>query len=216
MKKVILLNLALISVALLHGQTIENEVKNAEKLLKQKNYKEAILELRNAIVIIENEQLNSMKADLLPEKVLDYTIANSNENTELSKSFISEKRIEINQVYSKPLNNSNVENTESYMENMRSQVSISISNAPEKMCEIANIHSMNNSDNHGMESLLPISYREYRAVKSYNPEAQQAQFAIIVGSAVVEISAENIENEKQVLEIANSINLENIIQYFGK
>jgi hypothetical protein len=216
MKKVILLNLALISVSLLHGQTIENEVKNAEKLLKQKSYKEAIQELKNAMVIIENEQLNSMKADLLPKKVLDYTKVNSNENTEFSKSYISGKRIELTQVYSKLVNNTNVENSEDYIENMNSMISISISNAPEKMCEIANIHSMNTSENSGMESLIPISYKEYRAVKIYNSDAKQARFAIIVGGAIIEINANNIENEKQVLEIANSIDLEKITQYFGK
>ncbi|MDA3906961.1 MAG: hypothetical protein PF484_12895 [Bacteroidales bacterium] len=215
MKKVILLNLALISVALLHGQTIENEVNNAEKLLKQKSYKEAVQELKNAISVIENEQLNTMKTELLPEKVLDYSKANNNENAELSKSYISGKRIELKQAYSKPLSNSNEEDKEGYIGNMNSLISISISNSPEKMCEIASICT--NSSTERLESELePTDYKEFRAVKLYNHITKQARLSVIVGGAIIEVSAENINSEKQLFDIANTIDLEKILKYFGK
>ena len=200
----------------MYGQSIENEFKNADNLLKQKNYNEAIQELNNAIAKIENEQLNSMIADLLPDKILDYSKINSVENPELSRSYISGNLIVINQVYSKPLNNSQEEISESYIENMNSLVTIGITNAPEKMCEIANIHAMNNSENSGMELLSPILFNEYRAVKLFNSVEKQANLAILAGGAVVEIKAENIETEKQLFEVANTIDLDKVVRYFGK
>jgi hypothetical protein len=216
MKKIISLSLSLITVAIMYGQSIENEFKNADNLLKQKNYNEAIQELNNAIAKIENEQLNSMIADLLPDKILDYSKINSVENPELSRSYISGNLIVINQVYSKPLNNSQEEISESYIENMNSLVTIGITNAPEKMCEIANIHAMNNSENSGMELLSPILFNEYRAVKLFNSVEKQANLAILAGGAVVEIKAENIETEKQLFEVANTIDLDKVVRYFGK
>lgn len=200
----------------MYGQSIENEFKNADNLLKQKNYNEAIQELNNAIAKIENEQLNSMIADLLPDKILDYSKINSVENPELSRSYISGNLIVINQVYSKTLNNSQEEISESYIENMNSLVTIGITNAPEKMCEIANIHAMNNSENSGMELLSPILFNEYRAVKLFNSVEKQANLAILAGGAVVEIKAENIETEKQLFEVANTIDLDKVVRYFGK
>jgi hypothetical protein len=219
MKKVILLNLALISVALLHGQTIKNEVENAEKLLKQKNYKEAVQELKNAIAVIENEQLNTMKTDLLPEKVLEYSKANSDENMESSsKSYISGNRIEIAQSYSKPIGNvsSNSETSEGFMGQNISLITINISNVPGKMCDIANAHSMNSSEGFEMESIVPTAFKGYRAIKLYSADARHGKYAVIIGGAVLEINAENIENEKILLEAVNSIDIEKIIQYFGK
>jgi hypothetical protein len=157
-----------------------------------------------------------MIADLLPDKILDYSKINSVENPELSRSYISGNLIVINQVYSKTLNNSQEEISESYIENMNSLVTIGITNAPEKMCEIANIHAMNNSENSGMELLSPILFNEYRAVKLFNSVEKQANLAILAGGAVVEIKAENIETEKQLFEVANTIDLDKVVRYFGK
>jgi len=218
MKKVILLNLALISVSLLHGQRIENEVNNAEKLLKQKNYKEAIQELNNAIAVIENEQLNTMQADLLPEKVLGFSIISSDETIESSKSYISGNRIEIVQSYTKPIGNaiSNSENSEDFMGQNNSVITISISNIPGKICDIANAHSISSSESFEIGSVVPTSYKNYRALNIFNAEARQGKFAVIIGGAVLEIIAQNIENEKVIFEMANSIDIEKILQYFGK
>jgi hypothetical protein len=64
--------------------------------------------------------------------------------------------------------------------------------------------------------MIPFDYKDYRAIKYYSKEVKQGKFATIIGGAVLEIVAENIESEKVLIEIANKIDTESIIRYFGK
>jgi hypothetical protein len=219
MKKIITLSFALITVILMYGQTISTETKNAEKLLQQEKYKEAVEELKDAIAIIESEQLSSMNKELLPEKVLDYIKADSEENIELSKSYVSGNLKVLSQVYLKnqAANNTNENATEEYMMELPTQVIISISNVPEKFCEAINIVSANqNSMATTTETIESINFKNYRASIRLDKMAKQGIFMAIVGGATIEIITTGIATNKEVLDIANTIDLEKITQYFGK
>lgn len=213
MKKIILLCLSLIVVVFLQGQSIEKEFNNAKNLLKQRKYKDAIHEVNSVIALIENEQLNTMIENLLPDNVLDYTRTQQIQDIEArSKSYISGNRIVIMQTYSKPI--SNIAPTSGFieggMERRLSFITISISNLPDSFCEIANAYSMNSSENLSMEAMKSILFNGYRAVNMFNAESQYGRFAVIIGGAVLEISAQNIENGEIIIDIANSISFEKI------
>ncbi|MFW6327944.1 MAG: hypothetical protein ACOC2F_06485 [Bacteroidota bacterium] len=218
MKRLILLNLVFVSVVLLHAQSIEQETRNVAKLLKQNNYTEAIKELKRAIAIVEEEKLSQMKAELLPEKVLDYLKASEDENMESTISKINGKRIELVQVYTKPLNNTDSfeDSPEGYIGQNNATISVSISNDPGKMYEIANAHSTNNTDGFEGESMSAASFNGYRAIYSYSPEFRNGRLAVIVGGAVMEIRGENIGKEKVLYETAEMIELEKCIHFFGR
>ena len=66
MKRPVLLLMSFLFVNLAFGQTIEESIKNGEKLYKQNNFKEAIQSLDKAIREIENSYLESLKNELLP------------------------------------------------------------------------------------------------------------------------------------------------------
>jgi hypothetical protein len=217
MKKVILLNLALISVALLHGQTIENEIKKAEKLLKQKSYKEAIQELKSAVSIIENEQLNSMKADLLPEKILSYSKVKNRENAEFSKSYISGKRVELKQIYAIPSSNKQEINMDNPMIQTDPKIIFTITNNPEKICEVVNFFFIEGTNTmQPTESFETIQYKGYKAIYQSDELSNYERLSVIIGGACLEIYSESIIGKNVIVSMADIIDINKIIEYFGK
>lgn len=210
MKKTVLLLMPLLFANLAFGQTVEESIKNAEKLYKQNNYKEAIQSLDNAIKEIENSYLKNLKTDLLPQSIGEYSVQNID-----NQSYISGNRIQIQQRYEKANNSENSENA-NFM-GVVPMISITISNSPEKLCETINNCAMDTDNNQIMTGTLkPMKYKDYRALIQYYEESKQGKFSIIIGGAVIEIIAENIENEKILTEAANKIDTEKIIKYFGK
>ena len=215
MKKIILFVLSIVLVNLVYSQTVEESIKNAEKLFNQKKYNEAIQQLNQATKEIENAYMIEIKSDLLPQTIVDYSVKNI-ENSEMSQSFILGNRVQINQIYVKEDGNGEPENKHE-VEHTESVISITISNIPEKMCEIANIHSMNNNESiYESESLIPIKFNDYRAVIYFSEESKQGNFAAIIGGAVIEIVSENLESKMALIEMANKIDIDKIIKYFGK
>ena len=135
---------------------------------------------------------------------------------EFSKSFVSGNNIQITKSYSKAGKKTEQENSVENLE-YHSFITITISNLPEKTCEILNIRSQSGeSIMYEGGSMIPFEFREYRAIQYYNKEIKQGKFAAIIGGAVLEIVAENIESEKALIEIASKIDVESIIRYFGK
>lgn len=215
MRKIMFLSFAMFSITLLQGQSIEKEVEAAQKLLKEKSYNASILQLKQAIAIVEKEQLKVMKSDIFPEKVQEFKKVNTYEGLGIQGSYISGKRIELNQVYAKP-NQYQEANNEGSMENSNTILSIHITNSPDNIYEIVNAHAGNISENVVDQSLQPVLYKGYRAVQSFDEGMDRARLAIMVGAAIVEINVGNVEGEKQLFDIANSIDIDKVIQYFGK
>ena len=203
------------SISSLFGQTPEELIKESEKLLKQNNYKETIEKLNSAKMLIENQYLSQIKNDLLPEKLNDYVL--TNESNEMTQSYISGNRLQLNKTYIKASENTESQNSMDVEQN-ESVISITISNIPEKMCEISNIHYIGEIESgyNEAESLKRTKYNEYRAVILFNTDSKQGQFAVLIGGAILEIVAENIDSEKTLKEAADKISIEKIIKYFGK
>lgn len=215
MKKTVLLLLPFLFGNLAFGQTIEESIKNAEKLYKQNNFKEAIQNLENAKKEIEQSYLLEIKTALLPSIIEGYN-PKDYDMQEFSKSFVSGNNIQITKSYSKAGKKAEQENTVENLE-YQSFITITISNLPEKTCEILNILSQSSGNTmYEGSSMIPINFKEYRALKYYNKEVKQGKFAAIIGGAVLEIIAEGIESEKALIDVANKINTETIIKYFGK
>lgn len=215
MKKTVLLLLPFLFGNLAFGQTVEESIKNAEKLYRQNNFKEAIQNLENAKKEIEQSYLLEIKTALLPSNIEGYK-PEDYDRQEFSKSFVSGNNIQITESYSKAGKKTEQENTVENLE-YQSFITMTISNLPEKTCEILNIRSQSGeSIMYEGGSMLPVDFKEYRAVKYYDGEVKQGKFAAIIGGAVLEIVAENIESEKTLIEIANKIDTESIIKYFGK
>ncbi len=210
MKKTVLLLMPLLCANLAFGQTVEESIKNAEKLYKQNNYKEAIQSLDNAIKEIENSYLKNLKTDLLPQSIGEYSVQSID-----NQSYISGNRIQIQQKYEKVNNSENSENV--LFMGIAPMISITISNSPEKLCEVINNYAMDAGNNRIMTGIIkPMKYKEYRALMQYYEESKQGKFSIIIGGAIIEIIAENTENEKILMETAEKIDTEKIINYFGK
>lgn len=197
-------------VNLAYGQTIEETIKNAEKLYKQNDFKEAIQNLDDAKKKIENSYLKALKTDLLPQSIGEYSIINSD-----NQSYISGNRIQIQQKYEKANNIENSENANSI--GVTPMISIIISNNPENVCEAVNNYSMDHNANQFMTGTLkPIKYKDYRALLQYYDESKQGRLSVIIGGAVIEIVCENMEDKELLMEAADKIDTEKIIKYFGK
>jgi hypothetical protein len=65
-------------------------------------------------------------------------------------------------------------------------------------------------------SMIPFNFKDFRAIKYYNKEVKQGRLAVIIGGAVLEIVAENIENEQELIDFAYKIDIESVKKYFGE
>lgn len=212
MKKLILFSITIFLTTFSYSQSFEESIKDFEKHLNQKSYKEAIKKLNELKSEIENIYLIEIKSDLLPQNIEKFSV----NNIEMSKSFISGNRVQINQIYVKPDTNEEFGYNNEF-EHRESSISITISNFSEKICEVSNMHSFGNAESlYESESLKPIIFNDYRAAYLFNKEIKQGRFIVIIGGAVIEIVTENLESEKAVIEVANKIDIEKIIKYFGK
>jgi hypothetical protein len=212
MKKVILLNLALISVALLHGQTIENEIKNAEKLLKQKSYKEAVQSLNNAIKEIELKYLAELTSELLPVKYSDLNL-----KIDHNQSIIDKNLIRITAIYNNQKGIDSVNINSNSMSSSNPQIFVTISNEPNKATEVASAHSgssgyLSPDDEYVNE---PIRIKDYRATKQFNKNSRQGRISVIIGGATIELIGSDIENIKDLQDFIDKISFEKVIQIFG-
>ena len=101
--------------------------------------------------------------------------------------------------------------------NVVPMILITISNNPEKLCEAINNYAIDDNSNQIMTAKTELmKYKGYRALLQYFEESKQGKFIIIIGGALIEIISENSENEKILIEVADKIDTEKIIKYFGK
>ena len=216
MKKHLSLLFILTIPVAIFGQTVSKTITVAEKLYTEKSYKQSMQMLDKAKTEIESIYFEELKADLLPAKIVGYKIAEDNMGIE--QSFVLGNSIQITRTFVKSTDNNQIEKIDEFaLEQSGSQISITISTLPDRMCEVINTYS-GRSDAMYMEaeSFTPITYKDYRVVIQFNKEFGQGRFVAIIGGATIEVVGQNLDNKNELLEIANKIEIEKLIKYFGK
>lgn len=233
----------LFATLFISAQSVPEQLKSVEKLYKQSYYKEAIASTDNLKKQIEADYLQSIKDALLPAKIDDFSPVKSALDTEgemmieynmmSSSSYISGNKIQVTQTYQQKQKEKtevvdkneeqHLEEGEMFMEEdmfyedffNQPQITITISNAPDKIYEITSAYLQQVDNTMPEQNYTPFLFNDYRAVSTYNQEMKQGHLMMIIGAAVIDISTSGLEND-ELQKIARLINIEKVINYFGK
>lgn len=209
MKKTILLNVILLVTSLSYGQSFTENINLAAKKHTSGNFEEALKYLDYAKKNLETLHLSSIEKDLFPEDIKGIK-QTTDEINNSNKSKISGNKIYLIKEY----RNNTVTDLQDITAN--SLVRISISNFPEKVCEFVNNFAMANNESFNMpESFSTLRINDYRAIIQYDSNMKNGRALTQIGSAIIEINAENIENEDFLKLAINKIKPEKVIKYFG-
>ncbi len=150
-----------------------------------------------------------------------------------SSSYISGNKIQVTQTYQQKQKEKtevvdkneeqHLEEGEMFMEEdmfyedffNQPQITITISNAPDKIYEITSAYLQQVDNTMPEQNYTPFLFNDYRAVSTYNQEMKQGHLMMIIGAAVIDISTSGLEND-ELQKIARLINIEKVINYFGK
>lgn len=191
---------------LLIGQAASESLSKVEVLVSKKNYSEALQALQQAEKQIEQLYLAELEEVLLPEIIGNYKVVNSNDG--FNSSAVRGNAIILRRMFAKQ-----VENTNDEMESIPSTIQITITNAPDKLCEVIGMMGMGES----IEAELSLeSYSGYRAVSQFDNVAGFGRLSIIVGAACIEIQGESITNRQDLLAVADKLSLEQVVETFGR